>query len=106
MGLQPPGYALVHPTTQPKPDSSDALISLMPPRHTLTTTTPKIRISYTKGCTIMIDTDLIVKALRERGYTVDNVIPVPENAGEFEFSVDGVLLSLDETRHLLEQDTP
>ena len=54
----------------------------------------------------MIDTDLIVKALRERGYTVDNVIPVPENAGEFEFSVDGVLLSLDETRHLLEQNTP
>jgi hypothetical protein len=52
----------------------------------------------------MIDTGLIVKALRERGYTVDKVIPVPENAGDYEFSIDGNLLSLDETRHLLEQD--
>ena len=54
----------------------------------------------------MIDTDLIVKLLRSHGHKVDSVFHVPENAGEFEFSVDGVLLSLDETRHLLEQDTP
>ena len=50
----------------------------------------------------MVDTDLIVKLLREHGHTVESVVPVPENAGEYEFSVDGNLLSLTETRELLE----
>ena len=50
----------------------------------------------------MVDTDLIVKLLREHGHIVESVVPVPENAGEFEFSVDGNLLSLAETRDLLE----
>ena len=52
----------------------------------------------------MIDTDLIVKTLRDRGHTVGHVIPVPENAGEYEFEVDGNLLNLEETRGLLEYD--
>jgi hypothetical protein len=52
----------------------------------------------------MVDTDLIVLALRKRGHTVESVIPVPENAGEYEFLVDGNLLSLAQTRALLEAD--
>ncbi|HEX4154444.1 MAG TPA: hypothetical protein VHY48_02405 [Acidobacteriaceae bacterium] len=52
----------------------------------------------------MIDTELIVETLRKRGHTVESVIPVPENAGEYEFLVDGELLSLEETRALLERD--
>jgi len=51
-----------------------------------------------------IDTDLIVQALRRKGHTVGHIIPVPDNAGEFEFEVDGGLLSLSETRALLEHD--
>jgi hypothetical protein len=52
----------------------------------------------------MIDTGLIVQTLRRRGHTVESVIPVPDNAGEFEFLVDGELLNLEETRALLERD--
>jgi predicted Rdx family selenoprotein len=52
----------------------------------------------------MIDTDLIVKLLREHGHTVESVFHVPENAGEYEFSVDGNLLTLAETRELLERE--
>jgi hypothetical protein len=49
-----------------------------------------------------IDIDLITKLLRERGHAVGHVIPVPDNGGEYEFEVDGALLSLAETRALLE----
>jgi hypothetical protein len=35
---------------------------------------------------------------------VETVFHVPENAGEYEFSVDGTLLSLAETRQLLERE--
>lgn len=52
----------------------------------------------------MIDTDLIVKVLRDHGHSVESVAHVPENAGEYEFSVDGVLLTLAETRELLERE--
>jgi hypothetical protein len=52
----------------------------------------------------MIDTDLIVKLLRAHGHKVESVFHVPENAGEYEFSVDGTLLSLSETRQLLERE--
>ena len=52
----------------------------------------------------MIDTGLIADQLRAHGHTVENIIPVPENAGEYEFEVDGELLSLAETRALLEDD--
>lgn len=51
-----------------------------------------------------IDIDLIVRALRDRGHSVGNVIPVPDNAGDYEFEVDGKLLSLSETRILLQTD--
>ena len=54
----------------------------------------------------MIDTELIVQALRDRGHTVEHVISVPENAGEFEFQVDGRTLSLSEIRALLEAEAP
>jgi hypothetical protein len=52
----------------------------------------------------MIDIDLLVQALRKRGHTVDGVIPVPENAGEYELNVDGNIIPLEEARRLLEQD--
>lgn len=49
-----------------------------------------------------IDIDLIAKLLRGRGHIVGNIIRVPDNGGEYEFEVDGNLLSLAETRGLLE----
>lgn len=52
----------------------------------------------------MIDTELIVDRLRRRGHTVESVIPVPDNAGDYEFVVDGNMLNLDEARALLEED--
>ncbi len=52
----------------------------------------------------MVDTDLLVTALREHGHVVGHVIPVPSNAGDFEFQVDGTLLTLDEARLLVETD--
>jgi hypothetical protein len=54
----------------------------------------------------MVDTELIVRALRDRGHTVEHVISVPENAGEYEFIVDGNTLNLEETRALLESEEP
>jgi hypothetical protein len=51
-----------------------------------------------------IDIDLIVDALRKNGHTVEHVISVPDNAGVYEFTVDGNILNLEETRQLLEQD--
>ena len=51
-----------------------------------------------------VDTELIVNSLRKRGHTVEGVIKVPENAGDYEFVVDGVTLTLEETRALLERD--
>jgi hypothetical protein len=53
-----------------------------------------------------IDTGLIVSTLRDRGHNVGHIIPVPDNAGEFEFEVDGNLLSLSEVRDLLGQEAP
>jgi uncharacterized protein YxjI len=51
-----------------------------------------------------IDVELIRKQLMDNGHEVGNAIPVPDNAGEYEFEVDGNLLSLAETRALLEDD--
>ena len=51
-----------------------------------------------------VDTELLVQSLRKRGHTVEAVIKVPDNAGDYEFVVDGVTLTLDETRALLERD--
>jgi hypothetical protein len=52
----------------------------------------------------MVDIDLLVEALRKRGHTVENVISVPENAGEYELTVDGNLLNLEEARTFLEEN--
>ena len=52
----------------------------------------------------MLDIDLLVQQLRIRGHKVDSVIPVPENAGDYEIEVDGEMLSLAEVNALLEED--
>jgi hypothetical protein len=52
----------------------------------------------------MIDIDLFVAALRKKGHTVEHVFSVPDNAGEYELTVDGNVLTLEEARALLEQD--
>ena len=54
----------------------------------------------------MIDIDLVVKVLRRQGHTVEAVIPVPENAGDYELSVDGSIIPLEIARRLLEADQP
>ena len=51
-----------------------------------------------------IDVELVAKILRDHGHTVGHIIPVPDNGGEYEFEVDGTLLSLAETRGLLERE--
>ena len=52
----------------------------------------------------MVDIDLLVQALRQRGHNVGGVFSVPDNAGAYEFTIDGNLLNLEEARQLLEQD--
>jgi hypothetical protein len=51
-----------------------------------------------------VDTELLVQSLRKRGHTVEGVIKVPDNAGDYEFIVDGNTITLDEARALLERD--
>lgn len=51
-----------------------------------------------------VDTELLVQSLRKRGHAVDGVIKVPDNAGDYEFIVDGMTLTLEEARALLEHD--
>ena len=53
-----------------------------------------------------VDIQLIVDTLRQRGHKVDGVFSVPDNAGIYEFNVDGNLLNLEETRQLLERESP
>ncbi len=52
----------------------------------------------------MVDTDLIVQQLRAYGHAVTHVMTVPNNAGIYEFTVDGNNLSLEEARDLLAAD--
>ena len=52
----------------------------------------------------MVDTDLLVQALRKRGHTVGAIFHVPENAGEYELDVDGDIITLAEARRLLERN--
>ena len=52
----------------------------------------------------MVDIDLLVQALRGAGHTVETVIPVPENAGSYELSIDGNIVPLAQARLLLESD--
>jgi hypothetical protein len=51
----------------------------------------------------MVDIDLIVQTLRQHGHRVENVISVPENAGEYELIIDGNVLTLEEARQVLEE---
>jgi hypothetical protein len=51
-----------------------------------------------------VDTELLVQSLEKRGHTVESVIKVPDNAGDYEFVVDGNTLTLEETRALLAHD--
>lgn len=53
----------------------------------------------------MVDIDLLVQALREKGHTVQYVHRVPDNAGEYEFTIDGEYLNLEEARRVLELDS-
>ena len=52
---------------------------------------------------MMVDIDLLVQALRKSGHTVETVISVPENAGDYELSVDGVIIPMAEAELLLER---
>jgi hypothetical protein len=52
----------------------------------------------------MVDIDLLVKVLKQNGHTVETVFPVPDNAGDYELSVDGNLMLLEDARMLLERD--
>jgi hypothetical protein len=52
----------------------------------------------------MVDIDLLVQALRQHGHNVEHVFSVPDNAGAYEFTIDGNLLNLEEARALLEAD--
>jgi hypothetical protein len=52
----------------------------------------------------MVDIDLLVEALRNRGHRIEDVIAVPENAGVYELTVDGITLNLEQARALLEKD--
>lgn len=50
------------------------------------------------------DIDLLVKQLRARGHEVKYVHSVPDNAGYYEFTIDGEYLNLEEARQVLERD--
>lgn len=52
----------------------------------------------------MVDIDLLVQDLRNKGYDVRDVTSIPENAGGYELTVDGTVLNLEEARELLEAD--
>jgi hypothetical protein len=52
----------------------------------------------------MVDIDLLVQALRRYGHTVERVFSVPDNAGEYELTIDGEVFNLEEARLLLEED--
>ena len=49
----------------------------------------------------MVDIELLVASLRRMGHRVEDITSVPENAGEYELTVDGVVLSLVEAEALL-----
>ncbi len=53
----------------------------------------------------MLDMDLIVQSLKDKGHEVGPIFPVPDNAGEEEFTVDGEILTLTEVRALLANES-
>ena len=54
----------------------------------------------------MVDYDILVTSLEQRGFHVERVINVPSNAGTAELVVDGKLITLEEARQLLEDAKP
>ena len=52
----------------------------------------------------MLDTGVLIAALQAKGHVVDSAFPVPSNAGDYEFIVDGETLTLDEVRALLAEE--
>ena len=52
----------------------------------------------------MADIDLLIQELRAQGHTVQYPHPVPSNAGDYEFIIDGATLNLEEARALLTRD--
>ena len=52
----------------------------------------------------MVDTSVIVLALKNMGHEVTDVIELPRNAGDWEFRVDGKMMTLVEVRELLEKE--
>jgi hypothetical protein len=65
---------------------------------------PRILIRRGSPMKHEIDVELIRKTLIDRGHAVGHIVPVPDNAGSYEFEVDGTLISLAEARALLEED--
>lgn len=53
----------------------------------------------------MVDIDLLVQQLRAKGHDVRGVHQVPDNAGDYEFVIDGNLLTLVQARDLLERES-
>ena len=49
----------------------------------------------------MLDTNLIADQLRKQGHKVDEIVKLPANAGDWEFRVDGEMLTLVEARALI-----
>ncbi len=53
----------------------------------------------------MVDIELLANALRAKGHAVDHAHKIPDNAGAYELSVDGQVLTLDQARALLDDET-
>ena len=52
----------------------------------------------------MVDIELLASQLRAYGHTVSHVFMTPNNAGTYDFTVDGQNLTLGEARALLVAD--
>lgn len=53
----------------------------------------------------MVDLELLANALRAKGHTVLHGHKIPDNAGAYELEVDGQVLTLEQARALLEDET-
>lgn len=53
----------------------------------------------------MLDEELLAAALRSKGHTVAHIHKISDNAGEYEVEVDGRVLTLEQARALLEDET-
>ena len=54
----------------------------------------------------MVDYELLIASLQQRGFKAEHAIEVPSNAGTAEVMVDGKLISLEEARQLLTDTEP